>query len=192
MKKITTLLFVLFLSIVTFSQSYNGIKLGRNLSQTKSELVSKGFIFQKYLTSNSQVFQKIIDGRKVVLTIVYSPNTKIVWKFLVEVDEATSWTTAKDKYLNYVSILNQKYGQHINIVADWEKPYYEGDGYEIQALYFDKATIMTEYQDEEGNGIVLDLDAYKINRATILIHYENQKAHEIYINEQNKINQQMY
>jgi hypothetical protein len=191
MKKVLFIV-AMMLHIMSNAQSYNGIKVGMPLVQTKSTIVSKGYKYEKALTDNSCTYTKIENGKKITLIIVWTPYTKLVWKVLVYVDVAYSWTSAKDKYKDYLTILSNKYGEYENSVVEWEKPYYEGDGYEVQALYYDKCKILTIFKDAEDNAIILDLDAYKINVATIMIHYENKKASEINNQEKERVNNQIY
>lgn len=192
MKQILFIAAIILQSVFTNAQSYNGIKVGQGLEVTKAAVLAKGFKFIKKNTDNSYTYQKLINGQLITLHIVATPYSKIVWKFLVYVDENTSWFDSKRSYANMVDILSKKYGKSTGSLMDWESPYYEGDGYEIQAMYYDKCTLLTFFEDNEGNFITLDLDAFTIGKSTLMIHYENKKAQEIKDRETDRVNQQMY
>ena len=192
MKQVLFIAAIILQSVFINAQSYHGIKVGQGIEATKAAVLAKGFKFIKKNTDNSYTYQKKIDGRIVTLHIVCTPYSKIVRKMLVYVDENTSWFDSKRSYVNMVEILTSKYGEPSSTLVNWESPYYEGDGYEIQAMYFDKCTLLTFFNDSEGNYITLDLDAFTIGKSTLMIHYENKKAQEIKDRETNRVNQQMY
>lgn len=191
MKRIILIVSLLITSALIYAQSYNGIAVGNSLSVTKSQILAKGFRYEKSQTSTSQTYYKYVDGQKVILSIVYTPYTKIVWKFLVEVDHATSWMSAKEKYLRYTEILSARYGDHTSGDVTFESPYYDGDGYEIQALYLDKAEVYSVFETQ-GGIVMLTLDAWEKGTAVILLHYQNARASEINKNEQTQRNEKMY
>lgn len=191
MKKLLTIIIILF-ALTGYSQSYNGIELGKNITYTKKVIVNKGYKYHSVVTDNSITYYKYINGKKTYITLVYTPYTNLVWKILVTVDYASSWMDAKNKYLKYFYILNNKYGEQINENIKFESPYYEGDGYEIQALYLDKAEIYTIYKDQNDNLIMLELDSFNKNTVEILIHYENNIASEINKQELIKKNNKIY
>jgi hypothetical protein len=192
--KMKKLLFIvaMMLHMTSNSQSYNGIKVGQSLEITKAAVLAKGFKFIKKHTENSYTYQKKINGLLVKLHLVVTPNSNVVWKFLVYVDENTSWYDSKKSYINMMDILSKKYGAPSNTLVEWENPYYEGDGYEMQAIYLNKCKMLTFFNDEEGNFITLDIGAFTVDKTIIMIHYENKNAHKIKEKETERVNQQIY
>lgn len=179
-------------TLTAYSQSYDGIEVGKNIASTKNIIISRGYKYYNALTDNSITYYKYVNGTKTYITVVYTPYTYLVWKLMVSVDYAYSWMDAKSKYLKYIGILSDKYGTNVNSSVTFESPYYEGDGYEIQALYLDKAEIYTIYKDKNDNLIMLELDSFSKDKAEILIHYENTIVSEVNKQELIKKNNKTY
>lgn len=192
MKKFIVMFFLLvFLLKTSFSQSYNGIEIGKSLNETKANLLAKGFIPLKESTNISVSYYKYINGKKNKVHVVYTPITKVVWKLMVSVDEATSWMDTKNKYIKYEDILSKKYGEAYKSEINFELPYYDGDGYEIQAIHLDKAEIYTLFSCDKGL-VMLEIESFERGKSEILIHYINQSASELYESELQKINSNIY
>lgn len=192
MKNLIVILLLVIHSIFANSQSYNGIEVGKDLASTKAKVLSKGFVQVKKDLKNCLVYQKYENGKKLEIYLIHTPYTKIVWKLAVFVDDATSWSRSKEKYFKYVSILTNKYGDPKTSVDEFESPYYEGDGYEIQALYLGKASIGSIFQDTNGNYITIELGSFDKGKADIIIHYENDKASKLNDKEMEKVNNNIY
>lgn len=191
MKNLFVILALIF-SLSAYSQSYNGIEVGKSFETTKSVVLSKGYVYSKVVSNNAVVYTKTINGVKNNIVLVYTPYTRIVWKIIAEVDYATSWMSAKNKYLRYVGILSDKYGAHVNGEVSFESPYFEGDGYEIQALYLDKAEIYSVYQDQNGNYIMLEMESFDKSKISLLIHYQNIEATKLNDQELERKNSKIY
>ncbi len=91
-------------------------------------------------------------NRDVDLVIVSSPKTKQVWKVAVFFPEQVSWSSLKSLYFEYKDLYKIKYGSPKNEFEFFSSPYYEGDGYELQALRNEKCTYFTYF--ERSNGLI--------------------------------------
>jgi hypothetical protein len=177
MKKIKLILGVLLLSTLSFGQTVDGITLGKPENDVTSKLIAKGFKLVERITPTMKKYEgKLSNGDNVDITIVSTPKTKLVWKLVITA-YAYSWSSAKSTFENYKDKLVNKYGNSpSNNYHFFSTPYFEGDGYEMQALYKDKCTW---YSSWDSPTISIEIKSFKYNVADIRISYENEKASEI-------------
>ena len=171
------LVFLLLLSNLSFGQTIDGITLGKTEKEVISKLISKGFKLINTPTKTQKIYKgKLSNEDDVEITIVSTPKTKLVWKLVITA-YAYSWTSAKSTFENYKDKLINKYGNSpSNNYHYFSTPYFEGDGYEMQALYKDKCTW---YSSWDSPTISIEIKSFKYNVADIRISYENEKASEI-------------
>lgn len=177
MKAIKNLLLVLFcvFSSVVFSQEhikFKGIPLNGNVNSFAQELVKIGF---KIVKSKGDII--LMKGefinKECEILVVGSTKTNIVWKVIAYLPKETSWYSIKNDYFEVKKQFQQKYGGGESYEY-FSKPYYEGDGYEMQALGVDKCTYTTFFKTELGT-IAVDISKYE----RISIGYEDKINLEI-------------
>ena len=170
------LVFLLLLSNLSFGQTIDGITLGKTEKEVISKLTSKGFKLINAVSKTQKKYKgKLSNEDDVEITIVSTPKTKLVWK-LVITKYAYSWSSAKSTFNNYKAKLVNKYGDSTLDYHYFSTPYFEGDGYEMQALLNDKCTWSSSW---DSPVIRIEINSYKYDVATIRIHYENPEASKI-------------
>ena len=98
--------------------------------------------------------------------IIGSDRTNTVYKVGVMTQFIDSWSSLKSMYLR----LKEQYINKYNDCQSFEffsSPYYEGDGYEMQALRMDKCTYASYFETPEG---IISLE---IKDKCIFITYED-------------------
>ena len=159
--------------MISFSQIFNGVEVGKPLSITQNSLKSKGFIFNK---NNGDIHQYSgkVNGESAKISIVSTPITKIVWKLHVEISTRYDWPSIKSEFEKYSETFIEKYGEPKSKYNFFSSPYEEGDGYEMLAIYKDKCDYFYSWEFEKYT-IILKIDSYKYGEASIIISYENKK-----------------
>lgn len=85
--------------------------------------------------------------------------------------DVSSWTVLKSSFLDYCSIMDEKYGAASKKIRRFESPYEDGDGYEISAIRQDKVSYLNYYETEVGDLIVSIHEGNTFGTAGILIYY---------------------
>lgn len=154
MKKIGLLL-TLFL-LCTFSvvaqvdhMKFMGIPITGTPIQMGEKLKAKGFIFKEKIGEHIREYSGTFAGSQVLVDVVSTSN--IVWKVLVDYPEAGSFSRLETQYNDMVSQFTKKYGEPSDHFEFFSKPYYKGDGYELQALRLEKCTYATYWENEHGS-----------------------------------------
>lgn len=172
--KIYSILFVLFSSTLVYSQehmSFKGIPINGTTNEFAQKLISQGY--QKIETKDNII---ILEGefinKKCKVYLIGSVKTNKIWKVYVILPENSSWYSIKGDYKELKVQFQQKYGEGRSYEF-FSKPYYEGDGYEFQAIRKDKCTYATFFDSTNGN-IMLE-----IGDESIRISYEDKINSEI-------------
>jgi len=180
-----SLVVFLLLSNLGFSQpSFNGVNAGQNLEVTISEFEEKGFV-ESFRRGNLVSMQGMVNGSKMDVFVVFTPESKLVWKIQVIAEEKSSWISAKTSFFKFCDILTEKWGPAPNKYTFFKEPYYEGDGYELQALRVDKAVYFYSW-DVPGGSISVRLRSYQYGISQVHISYENIEASKIDTEEKSK------
>lgn len=158
MKKI--LLTICTLLIVALAQAqehmtFKDISMDCDLTTFVAKLKAKGYkttLIQEDAAVLSGNFAGKDDCKIVVLCTAAS---KLVWKVGVVFPKKISWSSLKSEYNTFKESYTQKYGtpKSYEFFSD---PYYEGDGYELQALGLEKCTYASFYNTPLG-GIILNI-----------------------------------
>ena len=163
MKSIKNLLLISFcvFSSIVFSQEhikFKGIPLNGNVNSFSQELVKIGF---KIVESKGNVITMKGEfiNKECEIIVVGSKKTNVVWKVVAYLPEEESWSRIKSDYFEVKRQFQQKYGDGKSYEF-FSKPYYEGDGYEMQALSLEKCTYSTFFDTDLGT-IVVDISKYK-------------------------------
>lgn len=147
--------------------TFKGIPMGSNLATFVSKLKSQGFTQEG--DYGEMIIMKGDFAGKSYCTIVIgaTKTTKSVWKVVVTFPEKVSWYSLKSEYNSFKESYNSKYGKGRSYEY-FSDPYYEGDGYELQALRLEKCKYATFYETTEGK-IMLKIGDDK----AVQVHYED-------------------
>lgn len=155
MKKVLLMIACMLIAINSFSQSshieFKGIPLDGQLSDFVSKLQKQGFTFNKYLRDYVVIMEGVFAGKYATIYVLATPKSKIVWKVSANYDEKESWSSLKSDYSDMKELYTKKYGDPNEHFEFFSKPYYEGDGYELQALKKEKCTYISFYNIPFGN-----------------------------------------
>ncbi|MBP9018142.1 MAG: hypothetical protein BWZ11_00822 [Bacteroidetes bacterium ADurb.BinA395] len=171
MKSLKLLLIILF-SVSTFSLysqehiTFKGIPLKGTINSFAQELVKKGCTI-KESKGNLIILKGEFVNETCEIILVGSKKTNTIWKVVAYLPEQTSWYSIKSDYNILKKQFQQKYGdgESYEFFSD---PYYEGDGYEMQALRLEKCTYATYFKTETGT-ISLEISKFQ----QISISYED-------------------
>lgn len=137
MRKTLLALFLMF--FVAFSvnaqehMKFMGIPIDGTQNEFGVKLIAKGFV-KKGIDGNIHSFKGRFTGKDVDVYVLATEKTKVVWKVVVFFEKETSWSSIKTMFNDYKVMLTEKYGKPSDDFHFFVKPYYEGDGYEMQAL----------------------------------------------------------
>ena len=163
MKKVFVFIVALATSICAFAQdnslfdeghlTFKGLSLSGSLDDFVGNLVSQGYVLK-----DSQPLGAILKGSFASETdcsigVLTTKRTHQVYCVAVSFEPKTSWSSLKSQYREYKSMLSLKYGEPSKQIERFYSPYYEGDGYELQALRMDKCNFTSFF--EVSNGSVL-------------------------------------
>lgn len=164
MKKV--LLFtLLLLSINLYAQEFMGIKVDGTKEQLISKFTEKGFKVISNQKGSLVVDGGTIGSTPIEVVILFTPKTKVAWKFAVFLPKQTDWYTIKAEYQKYKDLFISKYGEPESDYHFFSTPYYEGDGYEMSAVGLEKCTYSCFWKDYYA----IEISKYK----QVKITYEN-------------------
>lgn len=171
---------LLLLSINIQAQEFMGVKVAGTASSVIAQFKSKGFTLVKQDVSFASLKGVGLNGKDLEVNLVYSPNSKLVWKISVYLPERTSWNTLKNEYQTYLESLTAKYGKPKDSFSFFSSPYEEGDGYEMTAVAVEKCNYAAYFEN-----VTIDIAKFK----QVNIAYENSANYEIFKRERELINQ---
>jgi len=170
MKKILLTLCVGLLTLAVQAQehmTFKGVSMGCNITTFVSQLKAKGFTVN-YEADKGVILEGDFAGKSnCKVYVLPTKQSKMVWKVAVKFPEQSSWYSIKSEYKSFKESYNNKYGKGRSYEY-FSDPYYDGDGYELQALRLEKCTYMTIYETAEGN-IMLIIGDDK----SVAVHYED-------------------
>lgn len=181
-------LFVLFFANFVFAQTeehltFKGIPINGSLTTFVQKMKTAGFSFVEYVSDNTiAVFSGKFAGDDAKIYVASSPKTKTVFKVVVYYGKQTSWQSIKSDYFKYVAAMTEKYGEPSSHYEFFTRPYYEGDGYELQALRHEKCNYISFYDTQNG-AIVVEMSTSE----KISIGYEDAINVEIFKREKKSV-----
>ena len=152
---------------------FKGIPITGSLDSFIDKLEAQGYK-QSERIDNAVVMEGSFTGKDVTLFIFGSKKTKNVWKVQVRFEKSTTWSSLKSDYNYYKSAFEKKYGKPDASYEFFSRPYYEGDGFELQAVRVEKCTFFTSFK-ATGGVIYISMD--KSER--LVINYEDSDGTEI-------------
>lgn len=151
MKKLFFLL-ALWIPIVSFAQNhleFRGVPIDGHINTFVSKMNKIGYS-EVYRNESGAIMKGKFTNQDAELIIVATAKSKTVWKVAAHLDEDASWSKLKSDYFEYVNLYISKYGQPSNHFEFFSSPYYEGDGFELQALKNDKCHYATYFTTDNG------------------------------------------
>lgn len=152
MRNFFTLFVVMLLSLPVFAQEhldFRGVPIDGHLDDFVTKMEGMGYTV-KQRDGEIVMMTGQFTNNNVELWIVSSRQTKTVWKVVVDFSKNSSWSSLKNSYFEYKNLYTKKYGSNNKAFEFFSKPYYEGDGYELQALRGEKCTYATFFLAENG------------------------------------------
>lgn len=139
------------------------------ITEFASKMKAKGFV-QTDVDKDIITMEGEFMGQKCKIYIVGTEKTKTVWKVSVYFDRKyTSWYSLKSDYNDIRDSYIGKYGMPAKNYHFFDSPYYEGDGYEMQAVKLDKCAYASFWDDMEDGNIMISIEKY----VQIKVSYED-------------------
>jgi hypothetical protein len=165
---------LLLATTFTYSQTFNGVAISGKQKSVVDSFKARGF---KFIDSSENIFimKGEITGKSFELYIFTTPKSKQVCKVAGYFDEINSWYALEADYNSIVNILTEKYNKPDNKYAFFIKPYYKGDGYELQGLGVDKVNYASYWFNKDNLNIAVSISKFKM----IKVDYENSALMEV-------------
>jgi hypothetical protein len=93
----------------------------------------------------------------------------LLYDFVKKYPKKDNWDDLKSQFDSYHNLLLEKYGETSDRFQFFSSPYYEGDGFEMQAVEKDKCSYMSFWSNIEGASYSVEITKYK----QVKITYEN-------------------
>ncbi len=184
MKKLILIGMTLLMAAVAHSQTFAGVPLSGNVDVFRQKLTTKGFAFQKVITGG-YLYKGKIANEEVDLYVMHTNKNRYVTKVAVFFPERYTFDRLVSDYEEKLAVLISKYGPTNDCFDYFKSPYYEGDGYEMQAVRTDnyrRMCVWTEGDNELFPKII------EISRSgSVLIMYENTQNMEILSKEKEEL-----
>ena len=119
-----------------------------NIQTFKERLEEVGYIFA-YDAEHQICMKRQFNDHEVSLFILPTPLSKLVDLVMLKAN-VNDWEEAKQLYKEFIKILADKYGQPSEVCEEFEEPYKEGDGYELDALNMNMAHYYSNFYLPEG------------------------------------------
>lgn len=156
------------------AQEFNGVKIEGDLSTFVYNLKAKNYTLRKYIDGGA-----ILDGKvgydNVEVFVFTTPKSKKVFRVSVYFEKKATWSSLKSNYYNLLDILKNKYGEPDAQRAEFESPYYEGDGYELSAVKLNKIVYGAAWKDKNNLSMTILISEF----CQVNITYDNTKNENI-------------
>lgn len=146
--------------------TFKNVPLNGDINNFAKELVKQGFTI-KETKGNVIIMSGSYVNRECEVLVLATKKTNIVWKVAIYLPEETIWSSIKYDYLKLKEQFITKYGTGKSYEY-FSNPYYEGDGYEMQAVKLEKCNYITFWEKPEGS-ISLKISKYE----QIAVSYED-------------------
>ena len=158
MKKIFALVvLVVAFALSAFAQSHEtflGVPMNGSLRQFTNRLASQQGLSLVEADDENDVYTmsgKFLGYSDSEFYIFCNENSKQVYKVDVYLPKSSSWSAIKKLYKKVVNQYRQNsYFDFQKETAEFESPYYEGDGYETQAVEADKVNYSAVFYTQPG------------------------------------------
>lgn len=158
-------MFLFVVANLSFAQTghltFKGIPIDGHINSFIEKMETKGFEKKEInKTGNIAIMTGSFVGKSCAIIVLATEKTFTVSKVIAITSEYISWTSLKFDYKRFKDLYVTKYGTPSNKYEFFAEPYYEGDGYELQALKKEKCFYASFFGTEEGNiAVMLSSDA---------------------------------
>lgn len=139
--------------------TFKNVPITGSLDEFVTKMKAAGFTL-KELDNNTATMEGRFVNRDCELYVIGSPKSKRVWKATVYLPKETSWISIKSSYNDFKEQFTTKYGKPSSSYNFFSEPYYEGDGYEMQALRKEKCHYISFWETRTGN-IAVSISKYE-------------------------------
>ena len=164
MTRLIVLVLLLCLSPLSRAESptFADIRWGASKEEVRKQLTSKGFTPGALDKDGDFKFEGSLVGYKAQGLALFADSkiSKIIVRLITPDNKAI------EAYRSMKDVLSKKYGTPSNDFEFFEKPYYDGDGYEAQAIRVGKATFSCYW------GSALGLEIHET--LTVQVNYESE------------------
>lgn len=156
MKKILILCLVL-LSIQVKSQTFDGVFIGGSATKCIENLKLKNY---RVVVYNPQGHSYKIVGKKDGVTLecyLFKNKSGRVRSFDCYLPTQTNYTLLYNQFYEYRESLKEKYGEPLQEKFEFVSPYSDNDGYEMQAIRYEKLKAFCVFNGGENTTIYLTI-----------------------------------
>lgn len=160
---ITTLIVVLLFGLTGYSQksshlTFRDIPIDGNINSFVKKLEAKGYTQEKTLDNGVRMSGPFLN-QNCEVWVYCTPISRITTKVIIYMPKDESWSSLKSTYLTLKEQYTKKYGTPSDIFESFSSPYYEGDGYETQALELEQCDFVTYWKVPDGD-IAVSISKY--------------------------------
>lgn len=188
MKKFILSLIVLMSGLFLSAQehmSFKGIPITGNITKFVSSMSDNGFTVLKEVPGVVVMTGSFAGLDNCTVYVLYTAESKTVWKVAVSLPEKSSWFSIKSQYDDFQTRFIAKYGKPDSSYSFFLSPYKEDDGYELQALRVDKAFFASFWKSNKGD-MSLQIYSDEVGEAYLSISYEDAAGGKIKDREKDK------
>ena len=187
MKKIFISICAVLLAFVAQAQEhmvFKGVSMDCDIDTFIAKLEKSGL----KLNEHKYKFCNILTGNfagedNCNIYVMYTPQTRLVFKVMVQFPKKTSWNSLKDQYNRLKISYSVKYGDPESFEF-FKYPYKEGDGKELEAVQLEKCSYISFYKTSSGYIIIkifkdhiqaiyednINMEKYQIENSTIVLN----------------------
>ena len=158
---------------------FKGVDIEGNIDSLIDNMKSLGLTISNFYPDNYfYLMNGTFIGKECSLSILYTPNERLVCKLIVSFDEKSSWNLLKEEYFQLKDLFKKKYIEYTNIET-FDEPYFDGCGKELEAINNELFKYSTYFKFDNGV-IVIEVSSY----GNVDLVYENEGNFKIYQKEQ--------
>lgn len=165
MKRLVLILFVLFSIGVNAQQEshleFKGIPITGTLDNMLNKLQERGYELV-YEEENAAALEGNFANENCKLHVYGTPKTKVVYRIVVVFGTQDNWWSLKSDYKKLKEQISAKYNIRPDAKERFFDPYYEGDGYELQALRKGKCLYLSTFDVDNGTIHILLSDKQSV------------------------------
>lgn len=159
---------------------FRDIPISGNISDMVTKLQNLGYTFDG-MKDGVAVLNGTFLNESCEIVLYATPISKQMHTITVSSGSKSSWYSLKSEYTKIKDLIKEKYNVNPNNSSEkFYSPYYEGDGYEMQALRNDKCSYFSTFKigdDKIGVYILGD---------KVLLLYENSSNKSLNKREENR------
>ena len=172
-KLITTTLIIIFLVSTGMSQVFDGVSISGDFNTALQKFKSKGYVAETF--PEGAVLKGKVASTDIEVYLFKTPKTHKVFKASIYLPKKDNWNDLKYQFNSYHNLFLEKYGKTTDRFQFFSSPYYEGDGYEMQAVENEKCTYSSYWSNLEGASYSVEITKYK----QVKITYENDELFKL-------------